>query len=64
MVGIALASGALASRVCAALLARGFIVVTGGARGEVLTITPALTIAPALLELFVQALAEVLETLA
>jgi 4-aminobutyrate aminotransferase/(S)-3-amino-2-methylpropionate transaminase len=61
MVGIALESGALAAAVCRDLLCRGYIVVTGGQRAEVLTITPALTIGQDLLDGFVGAMVEVLE---
>ena len=61
MIGIGLESGALAAAVCRDLLGRGYIVVTGGAQGEVLTITPPLTIPEELLEEFVQALVDVLD---
>lgn len=44
MIGIELASGAVALRACRAMLARGYIVLTGGMKGEVLTLTPALNI--------------------
>lgn len=64
MVGIALQSGALGAAACRNLLGRGYIVVTGGAQGEVLTITPPLTIGEDLLEGFVQAMADSLEALA
>jgi 4-aminobutyrate aminotransferase/(S)-3-amino-2-methylpropionate transaminase len=44
MIGIELTSGAVALRACRDLLARGYIVLTGGMKGEVLTLTPALNI--------------------
>jgi 4-aminobutyrate aminotransferase/(S)-3-amino-2-methylpropionate transaminase len=44
MIGIELASGAVGLRVSRDMLARGYIVLTGGAKGEVLTLTPALNI--------------------
>ncbi len=44
IVGIELASGKLAARVWNALLARGYVTTLGGPSGEVLVLTPALTI--------------------
>jgi 4-aminobutyrate aminotransferase/(S)-3-amino-2-methylpropionate transaminase len=53
MVGVSLADGAEALAVARALLQRGYIVLTGGLRGETLTLSPPLTIAPELLTAFV-----------
>jgi 4-aminobutyrate aminotransferase/(S)-3-amino-2-methylpropionate transaminase len=64
MVGVALDSGSTAAHATRGLLQRGYIVVTGGMNGEVLTLTPPLTIEEDLLEGFVDTLAEVLKTLA
>jgi 4-aminobutyrate aminotransferase/(S)-3-amino-2-methylpropionate transaminase len=44
MLGIELSSGEQGLRAMAGLLARGYLVLTGGRRGETLTLTPALTI--------------------
>jgi 4-aminobutyrate aminotransferase/(S)-3-amino-2-methylpropionate transaminase len=60
MLGIELASGALALAASRALLGRGFLVLGGGLGGEVLTLTPPLTIAEELLESAAHALREVL----
>jgi 4-aminobutyrate aminotransferase/(S)-3-amino-2-methylpropionate transaminase len=61
MVGVALAGGAgEALAVSRRLLARGWIVLTGGASGDVLTLTPPLNIDEALLDAFAVALAEAL----
>jgi len=61
MVGIALEGGApSALSVTRALLARGYIVLTGGIGGDVLTLTPPLNIDEHLLGGFVEALADVL----
>ena len=60
MVGVALESGAMGEAITRALLQKGYIVVTGGSDGQVLTLTPPLTIAEDLLEGFVDALAAVL----
>jgi 4-aminobutyrate aminotransferase/(S)-3-amino-2-methylpropionate transaminase len=57
MVGVALDGGA--RRALAAtrqLLTRGWIVLTGGAKGDVLTLTPPLDIEESLLDQFVEAL--------
>ncbi len=56
MVGVQLGDAAEALATSRALLQRGYIVLTGGARGDVLTLSPALTIAPALLSSFSEAL--------
>ncbi|MEO7331039.1 MAG: aspartate aminotransferase family protein [Minicystis sp.] len=60
MIGVELQSGDLALRVTRGLLARGYLVLTGGLRGEVLTLTPALTIGEERLHEAARALAEVL----
>ncbi len=65
MVGIALEArggAGRALRVARGLLARGYLVLTGGVAGDVLTLTPALTIEEHLLEGFARALAEVLRS--
>jgi 4-aminobutyrate aminotransferase/(S)-3-amino-2-methylpropionate transaminase len=59
MVGIGLADAAEALAVARALLQRGYIVLTGGVRGDTLTLTPPLTITPELLSAFVPELAAV-----
>ncbi|OJY30809.1 MAG: hypothetical protein BGO98_29005 [Myxococcales bacterium 68-20] len=58
MVGVALPSSIDPLAVARELLARGFIVLTGGARGDALTLSPPLTIEPSLLRAFTDALAE------
>ena len=64
MVGVELASGASrALAVARALLARGYLVLTGGVRGDVLTLTPALDIDEALLTGFAEALGSSLREL-
>jgi 4-aminobutyrate aminotransferase/(S)-3-amino-2-methylpropionate transaminase len=61
MVGVALAGGAgEALAVARRLLARGWIVLTGGAAGDVLTLTPPLDIDEALLDAFAEALVDAL----
>jgi 4-aminobutyrate aminotransferase / (S)-3-amino-2-methylpropionate transaminase / 5-aminovalerate transaminase len=61
MVGVTLEGGAArALQVSRALLARGYIVLTGGTAGDVLTLTPPLSIEEDLLEAFTRVLAEVL----
>jgi 4-aminobutyrate aminotransferase/(S)-3-amino-2-methylpropionate transaminase len=61
MVGVALdGGGARAGRVCRALLEAGWIVLTGGAEGDVLTLTPPLDISESLLDAFVDALHDAL----
>ena len=44
MIGVELDSGARALRATRGMLERGYIVLTGGLDGEVLTLTPALNI--------------------
>lgn len=58
MIGVAVGSPARALAVSRALLRRGYIVLTGGASGDVLTLSPPLTIAEPLLDGFARALAE------
>lgn len=58
MVGVVLADGAEALAVSRRMLARGYVVLTGGSGGNVLTLSPPLTIAPELLDAAAQALAE------
>lgn len=61
MVGVALEGGAgRALAVARGLLARGYIVVTGGASGDVLTLSPPLIIHERLLDAFSDAFAEAL----
>jgi 4-aminobutyrate aminotransferase-like enzyme len=60
MVGVQLPDAARALSVSRALLARGYIALTGGVKGDVLTLTPPLNIEPALLSAFDDALVEVL----
>jgi 4-aminobutyrate aminotransferase/(S)-3-amino-2-methylpropionate transaminase len=59
MVGIDLESSERALAVARALLAHGYIVLTGGVRGDTLTLTPPLTIEPELLSGFTGALQDV-----
>ncbi len=62
MVGVALEGGAgRALAVTRGLLERGWIVLTGGARGDVLTLTPPLDIDERLLNAFADALADTLD---
>lgn len=58
MLGVHFSSKAEALRVCSHLLQQGYIVLTGGKRGNVVTITPALNVPEALLDGFVAALSE------
>jgi 4-aminobutyrate aminotransferase/(S)-3-amino-2-methylpropionate transaminase len=58
MVGVELGDAARALAVARALLQAGYVVLTGGARGDVLTLSPPLTIAPELLAAFAEALSE------
>jgi 4-aminobutyrate aminotransferase/(S)-3-amino-2-methylpropionate transaminase len=58
MVGVALDSGGHALAVARRLLARGWIVLTGGAAGDALTLTPPLIIDESLLDAFAGALAD------
>ena len=61
MVGVALdGGGARALGAMDRLLARGWIVLTGGVEGDVLTLTPPLNIDETLLTAFADALADVL----
>ncbi len=62
LVGIALRRPTAALRVGAALLARGFITLAAGADASVLSLTPPLTIAPAQIDAFVDALDVTLTT--
>jgi 4-aminobutyrate aminotransferase / (S)-3-amino-2-methylpropionate transaminase / 5-aminovalerate transaminase len=57
MIGVPLKDAAHALAVSRALLERGYIVLTGGVRGDVLTLSPSLIIAPELLSAFSRALA-------
>lgn len=61
MVGLDLETPARALGAMRALLARGYIVLTGGKKGATLTLSPPLTIAPELLTAFVEALRASLE---
>lgn len=61
MIGITLADAGEALAVSRSLLGRGYIVLTGGTKGDTLTLSPALTIEPALLSAFVPALVEAVE---
>lgn len=61
MLGIELDSAARAQATARALLERGYLVLTGGETGNVLTLTPALNVAEELLAGLGAALAEVLE---
>ena len=58
MVGLRFEDARRALATARALLQRGYIVLTGGSRGDCLTLSPPLTIAPELLSAFVAALAE------
>jgi 4-aminobutyrate aminotransferase/(S)-3-amino-2-methylpropionate transaminase len=60
MVGLVLADSAAALRASRKLLARGYVVLTGGEQGRALTLSPPLTIEPALLSAFATTLGEVL----
>ncbi len=60
MVGVELGGGAEALAACRALLAEGYLVLSGGAGGETLTLTPPLVIDQALLAGFVDALGRAL----
>ncbi|MGK4001044.1 aspartate aminotransferase family protein [Sorangium sp. So ce1036] len=60
MVGVELASAELGLRAMSGMLAEGYLVLTGGQRGETLTLTPALTIPEELLSAAAGALARVL----
>ena len=59
MIGLEVSGGAgRALAIARALLLRGWLVLTGGARGDVLTLTPPLDIAESLLDAFADALAD------
>jgi 4-aminobutyrate aminotransferase-like enzyme len=58
MIGVELGDAARALAVARALLCAGYVVLTGGARGDVLTLSPPLTIAPELLAAFAEALSD------
>lgn len=58
MVGVQLGDSAAALGAMRRMLAEGFLVLTGGARGDVLTLSPSLTIAPELLSAFAAAITE------
>ncbi len=60
MIGITLANANEAQRMMAALLRRGYLVITGGIAGDTLTLTPALTIELAALRTFGQTLADLM----
>jgi 4-aminobutyrate aminotransferase / (S)-3-amino-2-methylpropionate transaminase / 5-aminovalerate transaminase len=60
MIGIELASAELGQTTARRLLGKGYVVLTGGAKGETLTLTPALTIGEQRLTEFGQALRETL----
>lgn len=61
MIGVELADAAEALAVARRLLVRGWIVLTGGANGATLTLSPPLVIAPELLGAFASALGEALQ---
>ncbi len=61
MIGIELQDGATAQRAIAALLERGYLVLSGGVSGATLTLTPALTIDERKLLGFGECLGEILE---
>jgi 4-aminobutyrate aminotransferase/(S)-3-amino-2-methylpropionate transaminase len=61
MIGVELSTPALALGVMRELLGSGYLVLTGGPKGETLTLTPPLTIEERLLEGFVAVLGGVLE---
>lgn len=62
MLGVPCGSGARALAVSRRLLARGYIVLTGGVRGDMLTLSPALTVSESLLMQAFDAIADVLAT--
>jgi 4-aminobutyrate aminotransferase/(S)-3-amino-2-methylpropionate transaminase len=61
MIGVELRSASVALAVQRSLLEAGYIVTLGGLGGEVLIVTPALTIAEALLDAFAVVLRGLLE---
>ncbi len=60
MVGVALPSAAQALAVTRALLSRGYLVLTGGVKGDTLTLSPALTVPEPALTAFTTELRDVL----
>jgi 4-aminobutyrate aminotransferase-like enzyme len=62
MIGVELAGAELGFRAMRGMLAEGYLVLTGGLRGETLTLTPALNVPDALLSAAAEALARVLST--
>jgi 4-aminobutyrate aminotransferase-like enzyme len=60
MVGVELASAELGFRAMRGMLAEGYLVLTGGRRGETLTLTPALNVPEGLLSTAARALSRVL----
>jgi 4-aminobutyrate aminotransferase/(S)-3-amino-2-methylpropionate transaminase len=63
MIGVRVRDAAVALAAARRLLARGILVLTGGARGDVLTLTPALNVPEPLLEGAADAIAETLRDL-
>lgn len=61
LVGVTLAGQGAAFRAMRALLSRGYLVLTGGAKHDTLTLTPPLNIAPALLDGFVDTFASLVQ---
>lgn len=61
MIGVELRDGALGNGVARAMLAAGYVVLTGGMHGETLTFTPALTIDEELLPAVVHTLRAILD---
>jgi 4-aminobutyrate aminotransferase/(S)-3-amino-2-methylpropionate transaminase len=61
MIGIEIEGAGRAMAISRALLERGYIVLTGGTRGETLTLTPPLVISESLLSSFVGAFRETLD---
>lgn len=57
MIGVEVEDAAEALAAARSVLERGFVVLTGGTRGNALTLSPPLTVAPELLSAFVPALA-------
>jgi len=62
MVGVDLDDAGRALSVARALLAKGWLVLTGGVRGEALTLTPALDVDEALLDAFADTLAAIVRS--
>lgn len=61
MIGVELASASLGLATTQAMLREGYVILTGGASGETLTFTPALTIDEELLAPFARTLRKVLD---